>query len=69
MGTTTRRKFRLSNVLSQVLIYTFLIVAAIFLAFPFYWMVVSTVKPEDEVYSRSVELLPSRLDFQMYGSC
>ena len=50
MGTTTRKKFRLSNVLSQVLIYTFLIVAAIFLAFPFYWMVVSTVKPENEVY-------------------
>jgi multiple sugar transport system permease protein len=66
MGTTTRKKFRLSNVLSQVLIYTFLIVAAIFLAFPFYWMVVSTVKPENEVYSRSVELLPSRIDFQMY---
>jgi multiple sugar transport system permease protein len=66
MGTTTRKRFRLSNVLSQVLVYTFLILAAIFLAFPFYWMVVSTVKPENEVYSRSIELLPSRIDFQMY---
>jgi multiple sugar transport system permease protein len=56
----------LSKVLSQVLVYTFLILAAIFLAFPFYWMVVSTVKPENEVYSRSIELLPSRIDFQMY---
>ena len=66
MGTTTRKKFRLSKVLPQVLLYTFLILAAIFLAFPFYWMVVSTVKPENEVYSRSIELLPSRIDFQMY---
>ena len=66
MATTTRKKFRLSKVLPQVLLYTFLILAAIFLAFPFYWMVVSTVKPENEVYSRSIELLPSRIDFQMY---
>ncbi len=49
MGTSTRRKYRLSDVLSQVLIYTFLILAAIFMAFPFYWMVISTVKPENEV--------------------
>jgi multiple sugar transport system permease protein len=66
MRTTTRKKIRLSNVLSQVLIYSFLILAALFLAFPFYWMVVSTIKPENEVYSRSIELLPSRIDFQMY---
>jgi multiple sugar transport system permease protein len=67
MRTTTQKKRRLSGILPQVLIYSFLILTAVFMAFPFYWMVISTVKPENEVYSRSVELLPSRLDFQMYG--
>jgi len=36
------------------------------MAFPFYWMVISTVKPENEVYSRSIDLLPSRLSFAVY---
>jgi multiple sugar transport system permease protein len=67
MHTTTRKKIRWSSILSQVLLYGFLIVVAVFMAFPFYWMVISTVKPETEVYSRSIQLLPSRLNFQMYG--
>jgi multiple sugar transport system permease protein len=67
MYTTTRKKIRWSSILSQVLLYGFLIIVAVFMAFPFYWMVISTVKPEAEVYSRSVQLLPSRLNFQMYG--
>jgi multiple sugar transport system permease protein len=67
MGNTVRKKTRWSNVLSQVLLYGFLIVVAIFMAFPFYWMVISTVKPENEVYSRSIQLLPSSLNFQMYA--
>jgi multiple sugar transport system permease protein len=67
MGNPVRKKTRWSNVLSQVLLYGFLIVVAIFMAFPFYWMVISTVKPENEVYSRSIQLLPSSLNFQMYA--
>jgi multiple sugar transport system permease protein len=67
MGNAVRRKTRWSSILSQVLLYSFLIVVAIFMAFPFYWMVISTVKPENEVYSRSIQLLPSSLNFQMYA--
>jgi len=67
MGNAIRRKTRWSSILSQVLLYAFLIVVAIFMAFPFYWMVISTVKPENEVYSRSIQLLPSSLNFQMYA--
>jgi multiple sugar transport system permease protein len=67
MGNAVRRKTHWSSILSQVLLYGFLIVVAIFMAFPFYWMVISTVKPENEVYSRSIQLLPSSLNFQMYA--
>ena len=50
MHTTTRKKIRWSSILSQVLLYGFLIIVAVFIAFPFYWMVICTVKPEAELY-------------------
>ena len=66
MSTAKRRNIRWSRLPSQVLIYTFLVLAAVFMAFPFFWMVITTVKPGNEVYSRTIQLLPSRLSFAAY---
>jgi len=38
---------------------------AIVIAFPFYWMAISTVRPEKEVYTVALNLLPSTLSFAM----
>jgi multiple sugar transport system permease protein len=52
---------------TRVLVYGILGAAALVMAFPFYWMIVSTVRHESEVYSVALNLLPSRLSFAMYG--
>lgn len=51
---------------SRVVIYAILVLAALAMAFPIYWMVVTTLRPAPEVYSTKVALLPSRVDFSMY---
>jgi len=66
MSTRKQTGIRWSRLSSQVAIYVFLLLAAIFLAFPFYWMVLCTIKPANEVYSRSIALLPSTISFAMY---
>jgi multiple sugar transport system permease protein len=47
-------------------VYTALGISAFIIAFPFYWMVVSTIRPESEVYTVALNLLPSTLSFHMY---
>lgn len=51
---------------SHVVVYAILVVAAAAMAFPIYWMVVTTLRPASEVYTSKVALLPSRVDFAMY---
>jgi ABC-type glycerol-3-phosphate transport system permease component len=47
-------------------VYAILGISAFVIAFPFYWMVVSTIRPENEVYTVALNLLPSKLSFAMY---
>jgi multiple sugar transport system permease protein len=50
----------------HVIVYGVLCGAALIIAFPFYWMVISTIRPEREVYTVALNLLPSRLSVDMY---
>ena len=57
---------RVLKILGQILIYTFLIVMAIIVIFPFYWMIISSLKEMAE-YRRSIPtLFPETLDFLNY---
>jgi len=47
-------------------VYAVLGISALLIAFPFYWMVISTIRPEKEVYTVALNLLPSKLSFAMY---
>ena len=50
----------------QILTYGFLLIMAIIVIFPFYFMIISSVKTMDE-YRRSIPtLIPQILDFQNY---
>ena len=51
---------------ARVLVYGILGAAALVMAFPFYWMVISTIRPEREVYTVALNLLPSKVSFAMY---
>lgn len=56
-------KFRLSRVLP---IYIPLAVYLIFLLFPFYWTFVTSIKPENELYSSIVTYWPNKATFASY---
>ena len=57
---------RVTKVLGQVMVYTFLIVMAFIVIFPFYWMIISSMKEMDE-YRRAIPtLFPQKLDFLNY---
>jgi ABC-type glycerol-3-phosphate transport system permease component len=61
-----RRQTTFVSVLSQVATYGILGTTAFLMAFPFYWMVVTTLKPAAEVYTTEIGLIPSTLTLFMY---
>jgi len=63
---SNRKPIRWGQVGTRAIVYATLGVAALLIAFPFYWMVISTIRPENEVYTVALNLLPSKLSFAMY---
>ncbi len=61
-----RTSIRWGRVAVRIAVYGVLIAAAIVIAFPFYWMVITTIRPEKEVYTVALNLVPSTLSFAMY---
>ena len=60
-------KQRVMKIVSQVLLYTFLIIMALIIVFPFYWMLISSVKSLEE-YKRAVPtLFPEKILFFNYA--
>ena len=55
------------KVLVQIMTYAFLIVMAIIIIFPFYWMIISSLKTMDEYRLSIPTLFPEYLDFQNYA--
>ena len=57
---------RIMKILSQILVYAFLLTMAFIVIFPFYWMIISSLKEMDE-YRRSIPtLIPQTWDFINY---
>ena len=63
---SNRRPIRWGRVGSRAAVYATLGISSLLIAFPFYWMVISTIRPEKEVYTVALNLLPSKLSFAMY---
>ena len=62
-----KRRLGPKDVAARVAVYVTLGAAALATAFPFYWMVVTTIRPEAEAYSVALTLWPSRLSFGTYA--
>lgn len=52
------RKFKIKKYISQTIVYLFLVVMALFIIIPFYWMIISSLKTTAEVTSSKVRFLP-----------
>ena len=59
-------KQRVVKVLVQILLYTFLTVMAVIIIFPFYWMIISSLKEYQE-FRDTVTFFPTKLDFHNYA--
>ena len=57
---------KVMKVITQILLYTFLAIMALIVIFPFYWMIISSIKTMDE-YRRAIPtLIPEFFDFRNY---
>ena len=65
MNTMTKRQ-RFMKILVQTMLYAFLIIMAIIIIFPFYFMIISSVKSLDEYKEPIQTLWPRRMIFYNY---
>ena len=57
---------RVVKILGQILVYGFLSIMAIIVIFPFYWMIISSLKEMDEYRYTIPTLFPKTLDYLNY---
>ena len=57
---------RVMKVITQILLYTFLGIMALIVIFPFYWMIISSLKTMDEYRRATPTLIPDYFDFRNY---
>ena len=63
---TTMRQSVLWNRVNRVLLYLAIAVLFILVVFPFYWMIVTSLQPQDAVFSVPPQLWPKHMTFQNY---
>lgn len=63
---TTMRQSVLWNRVNRVLLYLAIAVLFILVVFPFYWMIVTSLQPQDAVMNVPPQLWPRHLTFQNY---
>ena len=56
--TITKRRFQFKPTLARILNYLGLILLALIVGFPFYWMLLLSFRPETQIYSWPIEFLP-----------
>ncbi len=58
--------YQLKKKLYNLLIYTLHIFVALIITFPFFWIVINSIKPRAEIYSYPVNYLPQNITFEHY---
>ena len=62
------RKYKIKKTLANVGIYTFLVIFALFIIIPFYWMFATALRTEAELQSTSVSFFPKEWLFSNFNS-
>ncbi|HHX78929.1 MAG TPA: carbohydrate ABC transporter permease [Acholeplasmataceae bacterium] len=60
------KKFRIYTIFTKIFTYSFLVLLALFIIIPFYWMIITSLKPTSEVISQNVTFFPKNLNFAAY---
>jgi multiple sugar transport system permease protein len=61
-----KEQYRLKRIVGRILFYTALLTFFVWVVFPFYWMVATSLRPNQELYARNVSLLPQELTLEHY---
>jgi multiple sugar transport system permease protein len=61
-----RENYRLRQLIGRIGLYMALLFFLLWVVFPFYWMVATSVRPNAELYSRNVTLLPQEFTLDHY---
>lgn len=61
-----REQYRLQRIVKRMLFVAALLLFFIWVVFPFYWMVATSVRPNAELYARQVSLLPQQFTLDHY---
>jgi ABC-type glycerol-3-phosphate transport system permease component len=66
--TTTHHSpgYRARRMINRVLFWSALLLFTLWVVFPFYWMITTSLRPDRELYSRNVALLPQNFTLQHY---
>ena len=59
-ATPTRRHALLRRALASLLVHGFLLAGAVFMLLPFVWMLITSIKPPDEIFRATLSLWPHR---------
>ena len=63
-----KKRQRIAKIIGKIGIYAFLIAMALIVLFPFYWMIISSLKTKDEYYFTQPTFWPTQgLDFANYA--
>lgn len=60
------KKYKIKMLISNILMYTFLIIVAIFIIFPFLYMITTSFKSEEEIISTTFRFFPKELRWENY---
>ncbi len=66
LRTTTALSEQSRDNLTTGLTWLLLVIGALIMAFPLYWMVATTIMPREEAYSRDLQLIPQTVIFDNY---
>lgn len=60
------KKEKIKKIITSVFIYLFLILVAIYIVFPFYWMIITSLKSSEELDSLTVTYFPKKIMWSNY---
>jgi len=61
-----KSKFFTAKKRKKIIIYFFLIITMAFFLFPFYWIVITSIQPKDQLYAPTPNFIPKNVNLEHY---
>jgi len=61
-----KRKYFTAKLRKKIILYFFLILTMAFFLFPFYWIVMTSIQPKDQLYAPTPNFIPKNVNLENY---